>query len=390
MKRPKLLLLIILLLTSCTAPVIQEATPTFIPEPTATQTYIPTSTPPPSPTLAYSYLPKISVLNATEVSNFGWDNGYVSSLAFSPNGKYLAASFDNGAGIIWDISKGWSDLSTAPRDIFLAKGDVSFDPESKVLATGGTLIDLSTKQIIQELPGTIAFSPNGNTLASFDWSTISLWNLNGNKWIRNYKEDTQNAISGAFSPDGNLLGVAEQWQGDGSGEGVQIWRVVDHKLLYTFPPPEYTHPAHFNMNAFAFLAFSPDNQSIATGTKAQAEIRFWNLKTGELIKDISTSFAVNYQDPISGKNVTDYDLPDVQCATFTQDSKSIILAGADNIIFKTFPNGEFITESNVDPYYPPSQNEYITACATSEDGRLLAIGDSMGSVYIWYVLPKMP
>jgi hypothetical protein len=56
-------------------------------------------------------------------------------------------------------------LQDAPKDIFLAKGNVRFDPDSRVLATGGTLINLITKKTIQELPGTVVFSPEWNTLA---------------------------------------------------------------------------------------------------------------------------------------------------------------------------------------------------------------------------------
>ena len=94
--------------------------------------------------------------------------------------------------------------------------------------------------------------------------------------------------------------------------------------------------------------------------------------------------AVNSQDPVSGKTVTDYDVPYVNCAAFTQDSKAMIFAGDTSIIFKTFPDGEFINELNIDDYIPASIN-YITTCATSEDGRLIAIGDGNGNVSIWGV-----
>jgi len=111
----------------------------------------PTSTPVPSPTPAYSYLPIISGSNAKDITRFDGYDGDVNSLAFSPNGKYLAATFDNGAGIIWDISnvKYWAEWQDAPKNVFLAEGDLSFDSNSRVLATGGTLIDISTMEIIQ-------------------------------------------------------------------------------------------------------------------------------------------------------------------------------------------------------------------------------------------------
>ena len=325
-----------------------DKTPTLTPSPsptiliTETPDNTPTLTPSPSPTPAYSYLSVISELKATEVVKFDNYDGGVSSLAFSPNGKYIAASFVNGAGIIWDISavKYWREWQDAPKDIFFAKGAVSFDSDSRILATGGTLIDLATKKITQELSGPAVFGTSENTLATNNWNnTVSLWNLDGNEWNLNYKQDVQGVVSVAFSPDGSLLGEALDW---GSGEGVNVWKVSDHTLLYSFPPPKHNHPAHFNTTAYAFLTFSPDNKFIATGTKDQPVVRIWNLQSGELIKDLNTVVITKLQDPTSGKTTTESYVPDVECVSISRDAKVIILAGNDSIIFKTFPDGTFI------------------------------------------------
>jgi WD40 repeat protein len=340
----------------------------------------PTSTPSPSPTPAYSYLPVISASNATEVVNFDKYDGGVSSLAFSPNGMYLAVTFDNGVGIIWDISAvkyWWPEWRDAPKDIFIARGPVSFNSDSSVLATGGTLIGLPSRKIIQELPGTVTFSPIGKTLALSEWTAMSLWNFDGNHWTLDYKQDTQGVVSAEFSPDGSLLGEALDW---GGGEGVNIWRVSDHTLLYSFPPPEHNHPAHFNTEAYAFLAFSPDNHFVATGTKDQPVIRIWNLQTGELVKDLNT---------VAETKPGEYYVPDVKCVSFSQDSKVIAIAGYNTIIFKKIPDGEYIEMLKIDAYNLSPSN-YITTCAASNDGRLLVVGDSGGGVSIWGVPAPAP
>jgi WD40 repeat protein len=356
-----------------TAPI--NETPIDTPTPTPT----PILTPSPSPAPAYSYLPIISETNVTEVVKFDNFDGSVSSLAISPNGKYLAATFNNGAGIIWDISavKGWREWRDVPRDIFLAQGAVSFSSDSSILATGGTLLELPSKKIIQELPGTVTFSPIGKTLASADWSTISLWNLDGNQWALDYNQDSQGTASVVFSPDGSLLGEALDW---GSGEGVNVWRVSDHTLLYSFEPPEHGHPAHFNFFAYAFLAFSPDNHFIATGTRDQPVVRIWSLQTGELVNDLNTVVETN-------ENV--YYVPDVVCVSFSQDSKVIAIAGDDTIIFKKIPDGEYIGMLKINKY-SSSPASYIRACAASNDGKLLFVGDSRGEVSIWGVPAPAP
>jgi WD40 repeat protein len=334
-----------------------------------TQAAIATIIPLPTSSPVYSSIPSISASNATSVVNL--NNGYrgtVTSLAFSLNGKYLAAAFDNGVGIFWDIStaNNWNEWADAPRDVFVSNGQVSFSSDSSILATGGTLLEFPSKKVIQKLSGTAIFNPTNQILALFDWNNISVRDINANQSILNLKQDSAGIINVAFSPDGNLLGEALDW---GRGEGVNVWRVSDHTLLYSFPPIEHNHPAHFNTLAYAFFAFSPDNQFIVTGTKDfPYKMRIWDLQTGNLVKDLDT-FA--------------------DCIAFSQDAKVIILADGNRIIFRTFPDGETIRELEVVISYM-SPTDYVTACTTSKDGKLLAIGDSGGTVNIWGVPAYAP
>ncbi len=391
------------LLTSCTSSSLYILKPTITVRPTAmivgspasstktavispadfvTETLVaaPTSIPSPSPTPAYSYLPPISEANATEIVNFDQFDGGVNSIAISPNGKYLAAAFNNGVGVIWDISaaKSWPDWHEAPKKLFIAKGTVSINPDNSVMATGGSLIDLSSMKIIQELPGTVTFSPSEKTLALAERDAVSIWNFNGEQWVLDYKQNDKFVASLTFSPDGNLLGEALEW---GGGEGVNILRISDHKLLYSFPPSEHGHGAHFNFETYAFVAFSPDNQFVATGTKDEPAIRLWNLQSGELIKDFgvvlkkTNSFSAVY--------------PNIKCAFFTQDVKVIVQSGDETIYFRKVPDGELLGVLEIDPY-GLSRGSYITACAISNDGKLLVVGESGGEVSIWGVPAPVP
>jgi len=348
---------------------------------TETPISTPSSTPLPSPTPApaYSHAPIISEENITKVEKLDNFDGSVSSVAISPNGKYLAATFENGTGIIWDISdvkylREWRD---APKDIFYAKGSLSFNSDSNILATGGTLLELPSKRVIQELQGTVVFNSTNQEFALFDWNNISIWNLGENQPFFTLKQDSSGVANVVFSPNGALLGEALHW---GSGEGVNIWRVSDYSLLYSFPPPEHSHPAHFNFFAYAFVAFSPDNNFVATGTRDQPVIRIWNLQTGELINDLNT---------VVETKEGEYYVPNIDCVSFTQDSTVIAIAGSDTIIFKRILDGEFITMLNIETYNSNS-SKYITACAVSNDGKLFVTGDSGGDVSIWGVLAPTP
>ena len=97
-------------------------------------------------------------------------------------------------------------------------------------------------------------------------------------------------------------------------------------------------------------------------------MRIWNLKTGKLVKDLDAS---------------------ADCIAFNQDAKVIILADGNRIVFRTFPDGDVVSELEVAISYM-SPTDYVTACATSKDGKLLAIGDSGGNVNIWGVPAYAP
>ena len=357
------------------APNVPSALPTQII--TATVTQYPACTPGKIP--AYSNLPIIAEENVDKMQKLDQFYGNVSGLAASQNGRYLAVTYNSGVGVVWDISatyKAFREWDYYPKITFSAFGLPSFNFDSSMLATGGSIIDVSSTNIIKKLTGAVIFSPARNTIALTDTSTVTLLSLRDNNWSVDYSEGISGIVSTVFSPDGSLLGEAMDW---GRGEGVNILRVSDHKLLYSFPPPPHGHPAHFNFSAYAFLAFSPDNRYVATGTKDHNVISIWDLENGELVKELNSAVEMD----------GGYLVPDIFWVAFSRDSKMMIIIGYDSIIIKGFPSGELIKLININEENPSSSN-YVTACALSNDGKLLFIGDSGGEVSIWGIPPSLP
>jgi len=170
--------------------------------------------------------------------------GWLNSVAFSPDGKTLAAGGKSEAAILWDPQAGQEVLRlNGPADIHA-----------------------------------LAFSPDGATLATAGWDgTIRLWDLSSGTVLFNLPGDPQSRQRAngalAFSPDGRLLAVAEHQQ------AVRVWD------LHT-KQPRYTLEGH--TQPVVALAFSPDGKIIATATfdpnqltGEPAEVKVWDAGTGQ-------------------------------------------------------------------------------------------------------------
>jgi RNA polymerase sigma factor (sigma-70 family) len=110
---------------------------------------------------------------------------YVNAVAFSPDGKLVAASTGGEAVHVWDVAKG--EAVVAMKGSSGGHRTVAFSPDGKVVAAGGhdgkvRLWDARTGELRATLKGhgaevhSIAFAPDGKTLASTSQDqTLRLW-----------------------------------------------------------------------------------------------------------------------------------------------------------------------------------------------------------------------
>ncbi len=209
----------------------------------------------------------------------------VFSMAFSPDGKYLAACHNFGIDNVklWDLTSGkllgsptrgghgaslvfshdgkllavadgekgvelW-ELSTSKRKVKFGlsangTGGVSFSPDDKMLAVGTTesvtLCDVNAGKEIRTLdkatffPKEVLFSPNGKHLvaAASDFRSVRMWDVQSGKELIKFEpaasEDGNIGADGiAFSHDGTLVAAANR------NSMVTVWRNPLSKL----PPP---------------------------------------------------------------------------------------------------------------------------------------------------------
>ncbi len=168
----------------------------------------------------------------------------VNSIAFSPNGNYVAIGVDLPYAWIWDLS-------------------------------GGRLNGWATPGVSEVYA--VAFSPNGRYLAAGDDAgNANLWEVSS--WW------TDNADGRSMRPGGNVYAVAfspsEPYLAadgyDGNNTNITIWDVIRERKVQELDAG----------NVFE-LAFRPDGRYLAAGDE-DGIITFWRTDTWEIEKQIQT------------------------------------------------------------------------------------------------------
>ncbi|MCY3668522.1 MAG: T9SS type A sorting domain-containing protein [Gemmatimonadetes bacterium] len=197
-------------------------------------------------------------------------------MALSSDGSTLASisgGFDN-AIELWDVDSGQLKATLEGNQIT----SVAFSPDGATLASGSwdttiRLWDVDSEQLKAILKGhmerinSVSFSPNGATLASgSNDTTIRLWDVDSGQLKAILKGHKAQISSMSFSPDGTTL-ASGSWD-----TTIRLWDVDSGQLKAILKG----HKAQISS-----MSFSPDGTTLASGSW-DTTIRLWDVDSGQI------------------------------------------------------------------------------------------------------------
>jgi RNA polymerase sigma factor (sigma-70 family) len=217
----------------------------------------------------------LNVAGGAEVRQIPVEGFGVGSLAFSPDGKMLAAGVGDRTIRLYDPATGQERLPRLGRE-----RAVPPSPEGK-----GNLKGYGATKGFEETkarePSCLAFSPDGKMLASgpedlgyygglVDVPPITLWDVAAAREVHRFARHPRGITSLAFAPDGKTLASA-------GGENVaRIWDVATGREVDHRPG----HPGGIGHTGIDSLVVSPVDGTVFTSGNADGLVLRWDPADG--------------------------------------------------------------------------------------------------------------
>ena len=287
------------------------------------------------------------------IKTFEGHTSGVCYVAYSPDGKYIASgSYDNSIKL-WNVAIGEcvNTFKGHTRTVY----SVAFSPDGKYIVSYSIwelkIWDIATEECIKSFitkgGRTVAISPNGKQIA-FDNGInnyITIRKLSTVEKLVINEKDLSSMPIVSYCPNGKYI-ASGSWDNT-----IKLWNVITGECIKTFE-------GHTNwVNS---VAFSPDGKYIASGSWDKT-IKLWDVQTGECIKTFE-----GHEDS-------------VYSVAFSPDGKYIASGSNDKTIKLWYVStGECIKTFE-------GHTNWVNSVAFSPDGKYIASGSWDETIKLWDV-----
>lgn len=297
----------------------------------------------------------------------------LTTLCFSPDGKLLASGDGSGAVRLWEVPSG--KLRTRMNGSVQQNTGLAFSPRGEIIAVLNNgllqLWDVNGARAIGALrrdTWTVAFSPDGRTLAMGGGTSNATTGIHGRVWLWDIAKAQERVTATIqegqvfaldYSPDGKTLAVGT---GDGNAAHSALWYSGTLKL-FDADSLKVLHSVRAHSSWVTSVRFSPGGSFLATGSSnPRPAVRLWDLQTRSATHTI--------------RGLED----NVRAIAFTPDGK-VMAAACGRVKISDVSTGQELVDLS------RQVSEAGGACvAVSPDGKLIAAGSINGAATLWEII----